>query len=82
MRSVMATAHSSPIVSGATVLVGAHEAAQRLGLEAAVGVRDIGPGDAEHAREPANGPSASLRQLAIEAAAGLADLADLLFDTW
>ena len=31
-------------------LIGAHEAAQHLGIEAAVGVGDEGPGDAEHAR--------------------------------
>ena len=31
-------------------LVGAHEAAQHLGIEAAVGVRDERPGQAEHAR--------------------------------
>ena len=50
MRSVIATAHSSPIVQRLHALVGAHEAAQRLGIEAAVGVRDERPGEAEDAR--------------------------------
>ena len=81
MRSVIATAHSSPIVSGWTRLVGAHEAAQHLGVEAAVGVRDEGPGEAEHARIAGERPVGELGQLAVVARRQVvADLADLLFD--
>ena len=62
-------------------LVGAHEAAERLRVEAAVGVRDERPGQAEDARIALEGPFRELGQLAIEAAREIvADLADLLLD--
>ena len=63
------------------VLVGAHEAAQALGLEVAVGVRDERPGDAEDARISLEGALRQLRQLAVEAGGQVfADLADLIVD--
>ena len=62
-------------------LIGAHEAPQGLGIEAAVGVRDECPGDAEHARKSGERSVGELGQLAIEARRQvLADLADLFFD--
>ena len=81
MRSVIATAQSSPIVSGCDLLVGAHEAPQRLGVEAAVGVGDKGPGHAEHPRISGERPVGELGQLPVVARRQIvADLADLLFD--
>ncbi len=60
-------------------LVGAHEAPQGLGLEAAVGVRHERPGDAEDPRVPLEEPGRELGQLAVEAARQvLADLAELV----
>ena len=50
-------------------LVGAHETPQGLGFEAAVGVRDECPGDAEHARKAGERSGGELGQLAVEAAA-------------
>jgi hypothetical protein len=62
-------------------LVGAHESAQQRGIEAAVGVRDEGPGHAEDARIAGEGPAGELRQLAVVAGRQIvADLADLLVD--
>jgi hypothetical protein len=62
-------------------LVGAHEAAQYLRIEAAVGMRDEGPGHAENPRIPGERPACELRQLAVVAWRQIvADLADLLFD--
>ena len=62
-------------------LIGAHETAQRLRFEPAVGMGNIGPGDAEHPREPGERALGQLGQLAVEAGRQiLADLADLLLD--
>ncbi len=62
-------------------LVRAHETPQCLGLEAAVGVRHEGPGDAEHARETGEMSFRELGELAVKAGRQvLADLADLLLD--
>ena len=43
------------------VLIGAHEAAEQVGIEAAVGVRHEGPGDAEDAWISDEGAFAQLR---------------------
>jgi hypothetical protein len=62
-------------------LVGAHEAAQHLLIEAAVGMRDEGPGHAENPRIPGERPAGELRQLAVVARRQIvADLAYLLLD--
>ena len=62
-------------------LVGAQERAEEMRLEAAVGVRDDGPGHAVHARIAGERPVHQLRQLAVVAARQIvADLADLLLD--
>ncbi len=59
-------------------LVSADEPSQRLGLEMAVGVCRISPGQAEDARVPREGAARQLRQQAIESRwQVLADLADL-----
>ena len=80
-RSEIVTAQSSPIVSGCTRLVGAHETAQRLRIEAAVGVRDEGPRDAVHARIAGERSVGERRQLPVEAQRQIvADLAQLLVD--
>ena len=47
-------------------LVGVHEPAEHLGIEAAVGVRDEGPGDAVDTRIAGQGPLGQLGQLPIE----------------
>ena len=63
------------------LLVGAHEAAQHLGVEVAVGVGDEGPGQAEHPRISRERPVGELRQLPIIAGRqGGADFANLPFD--
>ena len=63
------------------VLVGAHEAAQHLGVEVAVGVGDEGPGEAEHARIAGERTVGQLRQLPIVAGRQIgADFANLPFD--
>ena len=62
-------------------LIGDQIAAQRLGIEMAVGVGDEGPGEAEHPRIARERPLGELRQLTIVAGRQvLADLADLRFD--
>jgi hypothetical protein len=63
------------------MLVGLHEPAERLGLEAAVGVGDERPGEADDARVSLEEALGELRQLAIEAPRQiLANFADLLVD--
>ena len=63
------------------LLVGAHEAAQHLGIEVAVGVGDEGPGQAEHPRISGERSVGQLRQLPIVAGRqGGADFANLPFD--
>ena len=63
------------------MLVCTHESAQRLDVEAAVGVRDERPGDSQHARVPREVALGQLRQLPVEAGRQvIADLADLLVD--
>ena len=66
--SVIATAHSSPIVKRLHALVGLHEFAEHLRIEAAIGVRDERPGDAEYARIALQRSVGKLGQLTIEAA--------------
>ena len=62
-------------------LVGGDEAAQGVGIEVAVGVRDEGPGEAEHARIAGERARGQFRQLAVVAGRQVvADLADLLLD--
>ena len=62
-------------------LVGAHEARQHLGVEAAVAMGDERPRDPEHARVAGERPLAQLRQLAIVGLGQVgADFADLLLD--
>ena len=62
-------------------LVGGHQAAQALGVESAVGVRDVRPRHAENSRIPFQRASCQLRQLAIVVGRQVvADLAQLLFD--
>ena len=81
MRSVIATAQSSPIVSGSHALVGAHEPPEGLRVEAAVGVRDERPGQAVDARIAREGALGELRELAVVARRQVvADLAELLVD--
>src|SRR5579872_7040980 len=61
-------------------LISAHEATQRFGIEAAVGVGNERPGHAQHAWIAVERAIAELRQPSIEARREiLADLADLLF---
>ena len=63
------------------LLIGAHEAAQHLGIEAAVGVGDEGPGQAEHARISGERSVGQLRQLPVVAGRQIgADFANLPFD--
>ena len=60
-------------------LIGAHEPAERLRIEAAVRVRDEGPRQPQYARIALEGPFRELGQLAVEAAREIvADLADLV----
>ena len=62
-------------------LVGAHHAPQALRVEAAVGVRDVGPGETEHSRVAGERPLGQLRQLAVVVRRKVvADLAQLLVD--
>ena len=78
---MIAIAHSSPIVSGCTRLVGAHQAPQALGVEAAVRVRDVRPGEAEDARVAREMAVGELGQLAVVVRGQVvADLAELLVD--
>ncbi len=63
------------------LLIGAHEAAQHLGIEVAVGVGDEGPGHAEHPRVSDERPVHQLRQLPIVAGRQRgADFANLALD--
>ena len=63
------------------LLVGPHVAAQHLGIEAAIGVGDEGPGHAEHARISRERPVSKLGQLAVIARRQIgADFADLPLD--
>ena len=60
------------------LLIRAHITAEEVGIEAAVSVRDIGPGDAEDARVACERPADELGQLAVIAGRQVgADLADL-----
>ena len=62
-------------------LVGAHEPAQCLRVEVAVGVGHEGPGDAKHPRVSHEGSARELWQLPVEARRQiLADVADLRFN--
>ncbi|MGA8060128.1 MAG: hypothetical protein WB999_17920, partial [Candidatus Binataceae bacterium] len=62
-------------------LVGLHEFAEHLRIEAAVGVRDKGPRDAEYARIAFQWTVGKLWQLTVEAAREIvADFANLFFD--
>ena len=62
-------------------LIGAHEAAQHIGIEVAVGVGDEGPGEAEHPRISGERAVGQLRQLPIIAGRQSgADFANLPFD--
>ena len=62
-------------------VIGAHEARQRLRVEAAVGVGDESPGHAEHAGIADQRTAAELGKLAVVAGRQVgADLTDLLFD--
>ena len=66
------------MLSGCDALVGAHEAPERLQLEAAVGVGHIGPGQAIHAWRSREVPDGDLRQQAVVGAREMvSDLADL-----
>ena len=77
----MATAQSSPIVSGCDLLVSAHEAAQQLGIEVAIGVRDKGPRHAEHPRVSRERTVEQFRQLPVIAGRqSRADLTNLALD--
>ena len=63
------------------LLVGAHHAAQALRVEAAVGVRDVGPGETEDPRVSREMPRGQLRELAVVVRGQVvADLAELLVD--
>ena len=80
-RSEIASAQSSPIVSGLDALVRADEDAERVELDPAVRVRDEGPGQPVDARISLQLSRGQLGQLPIEARRKvLLDLADLLFD--
>ena len=62
-------------------LIGVDEAAEEVGVETAVGVGDIGPRDAEDAREAGKGSAGELGQLAIISGRQVAaDLENLLLD--
>ena len=62
-------------------LVGAHEPAQHLGVEATVRMRDKGPRHAEHPRIAGERSGGQLRQLPVVAGRQIvANLADLLLD--
>jgi len=62
-------------------LVGDHQPAQALGVEPAVGVRDVSPGEAEDPRIPLQVPVGELRQLPVVVTwQVVADLAELLLD--
>ncbi len=62
-------------------LIGAHEAVQHLDIEAAVGMRDESPGDAEDPRIARERPGGQLGQLVIEFRRQVAaDLPDLRFN--
>jgi hypothetical protein len=63
IRSVIATAHNSPMVRRLDGLIRAHEAQQQFRIEAAVGVRDESPGNAEHPRETGEWALGELGQL-------------------
>ena len=65
-RSAIGTAHSSPMVSGWTRWNALDEALESLGLEAAVGMGDEGPGQPEYPRVALEGSLGELRQLAVE----------------
>ena len=66
---------------GLDALVGAHEAAEGVAIEVAVGVRDERPGQPEDARVSGERPVRELRQQAVEAGRQIvADLANLLVD--
>lgn len=69
------------VVTPASTLVRAHEHAERLRVEAAVGVRHERPGQSEHARIPGERPIRQLGQLAIIAAWEiLSDFPNLVLD--
>ena len=62
-------------------LIGVDEAAEQVGVEAAVGVGDVGPRDAEDAREARKGTAGELGQLTIISRRQVApDLENLLLD--
>ncbi len=62
-------------------LIRVEHPAQRVDVEAAVHVRDIRPGDAEHPRQTGKVPALDTRQLAVVAGREVAlDLEDLLLD--
>ena len=64
-------------VSGA--LVGRDEAGQLVNIKRAIGMGDKGPGQAEHARIPLEGPGGEFRQLPVIAGRQVrADFADVL----
>ena len=63
------------------LLIGAHEAAQHIGIEMAIGVGDKRPGDAEHARISCERAICQLRQLPVIAwRQRRGDFSDLPFD--
>ena len=63
------------------LLIRAHHAAQDLGIEAAVGVRDVGPREAHHPRIAGEMAARQLRELAVVARGQVVvDLAELLVD--
>ena len=81
IRRLMAIAHSSPIVSGSHLLVGADHPPQALRLEPAVRVRDVRPGEAEDPRIAREVAVGQLRKLAVVVGRQVvADLAELLVD--
>ena len=62
-------------------LVGLDEAGQRVRIEVAVGMRDVGPGQTENAWVAGKGAIGEFRQLAIVAGRQVFDdIADVLFD--
>ena len=65
IRRLIAIAHSSPMVSGSTSLVGGDHATQALGVEAAVRVGDVGPGEAHDARVALEVALGELGKLAV-----------------
>ena len=66
IRRAMGTAHSSPMVSGCTRWNRRTKRCRVSRLEAAVGVSDERPGEAEHARIPLQSAFRELGELAIE----------------